>query len=290
MHSPSRIQALPMQDEHQPPKSVLRRGKSAGTAVRTSLLILSAIFSACGNKTESASSESPATATPTAPADLVGVYQHPVGEGDQDRRLTITPTGMSVTGEDDSSISWASGTGSSASGWNFICTEESKDYCGRGSIMRSAQGVLASVTDGMDSVSGTSYAGIWVPVGRSASAATTQRVTTIPEWMHGDWVKTDRVDNCTIEYRARIRSTSATVSSSGSGRGSNGQICGSFSREEQTFPAIEGEVEGDKIYRAGRDNFELDGDRMLISYTPERRVDREWYAFAFGKRGTWQRP
>jgi hypothetical protein len=255
-----------------------------GTLAGVNLLIFGTLLAACGSKSDSATSE-----TPTAPADLVGVYQHPVGEGDQDRRLTITPTGMSVTGNADSTISWASGSGSSASGWNFTCTEQSQRYCGRGSLMRTAQGLLTSVSDGRISYYGNSYAGVWVPVGPSTSTTTAQRVTSIPTWMHGEWVRATSLNTCTLDYRVSVRSSSATVTRKARpGRTASGRPCSTFDDDEETYPALEGEVRGNNVYRVGNHTFELDGDRLLVSFEGQT-GPQTWRPF-FLAEGTWQRP
>jgi hypothetical protein len=110
-------------------------------------LLAIVLLVACGNK-ESDAPTAPRTAT--SPAEFYGVYQHPPGgeERLRDDRLTITPSGMSLSGYSDSVVSWKSATGDAATGWNFECTEASREFCQQGSLVKTDQGVIASITGG----------------------------------------------------------------------------------------------------------------------------------------------
>ena len=252
------------------------------------LLATALVLSGCGSDSESAEeparSSRPANAGPLAPAELVGTYARGAVT------LTISPTGLSSQPEhawqNTASVNWTWIAEVAPGTWQFGCEPAvhiSYFEVTGGSISRSADG---SIVVGINASDGAAD-----EVGRmsgsfssSAPGAGVRRVATIPEWMHGGWGKVVDHEGCECWELVTVRASSVTRRHDRRSGGSTvaGEPCVAGA-DERTFPAVEGEVEGDSRYRAGGFTFQRNGGSLLVSPS-DGPAETPWAAF---EPGTW---
>jgi len=229
-------------------------------------LLAIVLLVACGNNDTHAPS---APSAVTAPVEFIGVYKHPSESGDTAARLTISPAGIAVSGTPfwTSAITWSSGSGEPSTGWNFECAEESRGFCARGSLVKTSQGVIASVTGGTRTQEYmTAYGGAWVPVAASTPTAPSPTMSTeSPEWMRGNWecVLKAHSRNCTYQRTATVRASSVTEVEKS--RRTPGWDCGAVGTNEETWQLPAGTITGSSSYRVCNTIYTLDGEDILIS-------------------------
>jgi hypothetical protein len=226
------------------------------------VLLWGLLGSGCGVRSRASEQNESPPSTATAPVEFAGVYRHPEGEDGREgerTRLTITPSGMSISGGDwSNAVTWKSGSGDPRSSWNFECAPESREICTRGSLMRTPQGVIATISGGDEWSESkmTAYGGAWVPVASAApsTASSTGATQTMPEWLRGTWTLWDESTGCPVSHNLDITLAYAklTVADRNSEYRERGQRlppqCPSFSRET-VIPVRPGQVVGEQTYQ-----------------------------------------
>jgi hypothetical protein len=232
----------------------------------------------CGNRSAGGST---APSTAMAPSEFAGVYQHPAGSEEAEARLTITPSGMTISGSKwgwDSALTWSNGSGEPSAGWNFECAPESQEYCSRGSLIRNAQGVIATVSGGTRSVEDykAAYGGLWVPVGGTGAQAAEVASTEVPEWLRGEWVCTTVLLGCDT-LSATVRASSITeIRTPLSTRD-----CRARERQERTYQIPQGVLVGQNSYRVGLSQLDRDNHDVLVSRRPDRDAAHDFGSYLF---------